>query len=190
MLSLWASLTCAHVFGELPRLQKEPEIAAFLTFHTCYSVAGHRSCNWRTGSRKVGALFRRGPGTSYFWADRVGRLQPKQAGSQSGFYWKHTDPVESLVMDAFQGLGTHRGVLTGRHQEAPLHRVWKLPLNEHLQAKSRTSACQEPSKVLVRVPAVPAGRMTWRRLLDRQGGTRGYIFTPLRNSFAPQDLWN
>lgn len=129
------------------------------------------------GRASASALSRGGPGTSYFWADRVGRLQPKQAGSQSGIYWKHTNTVESLATDALQGLGTHRGALTGRHQEAPLHRVWKLPPNEHLQAKSRTSACQEPNKVLVRVPAAPAGKRIWRRLLDRQGGTRGYIFT-------------
>lgn len=184
MLSLWAPLTCAHVFGELPSLQEEPEIAAFLTLHSRYSVAGHRTYNWSTGSRRGGgeetsasALFRREPGTSYFWANRVGRLQPKQAGSQSGIYWKHTNTVESLATDALQGLGTLHGALTGRHQEAPLHRVWKLPLNEHLQAKSRTSACQEPNKVLVRVPDAPAGKMIWRRLLDRQGGTRGYSFT-------------
>lgn len=93
--ALLVVMICA--FGELPGLQEEPEIAAFLTLHSCHSVAGHRSYN-------------------------------------------------------------------GRHQEAPLHRVWKLPLNEHLQAKSHTSACQEPSKVLVRVPATPAGKMTWRRL--------------------------
>lgn len=87
--ALLVVVICAHAFGELPGLQEEPQIAAFLTLHSCHSVAGHRSYN-------------------------------------------------------------------GRHQEAPLHRVWKLPLNEHLQAKSHTSACQEPSKVLVRVPATPA----------------------------------
>lgn len=102
--ALLVVVICAHAFGELPGLQEEPQIAAFLTLHSCHSVAGHRSYN-------------------------------------------------------------------GRHQEAPLHRVWKLPLNEHLQAKSHTSACQEPSKVLVRVPATPAnlappaGQTGWDRRL-------------------------
>lgn len=160
-------LTCAHAFGELPGLQEEPQIAAFLTLHSCHSVAGHRSYNWSTGGRCVGDL-----SLCTFWKGTWHKLfLGKQAGPRSGFYWKHTNTVESLAMDAFQGLGTRRGVLTGRHQEAPLHRVWKLPLNEHLQAKSHTSACQEPSKVLVRVPATPAnlappaGQTGWDRRL-------------------------
>lgn len=49
-------LTCAHAFGELPGLQEEPQIAAFLTLHSCHSVAGHRSYNWSTGGGCVGDL--------------------------------------------------------------------------------------------------------------------------------------
>lgn len=113
LLPLWDPLTCVHVFGELTCLQEEPEISAFLRLRSGHFVAGHRSYNWRAGSRRVvswgtlaPALFTRGPGTSYFWADRVGRAPAKTgAGSQLGLNRKHTNIEESLAMDAFQGLG-------------------------------------------------------------------------------------
>lgn len=45
-------LTCAHVRGELPRLQEEPEVAALLGLHAGHPVAGHGACNW--GAERAG----------------------------------------------------------------------------------------------------------------------------------------
>lgn len=38
--TLLALLICVHVFGELPGLQGEPEVVAFLRLHSCYPIAG------------------------------------------------------------------------------------------------------------------------------------------------------
>lgn len=110
--ALLVVVICAHAFGELPGLQEEPQIAAFLTLHSCHSVAGHRSYN-------------------------------------------------------------------GRHQEAPLHRVWKLPLNEHLQAKSHTSACDKSENAFHE--GVRLAGSIFLESLELEGGGRVYgsvLFPP------------
>lgn len=112
--ALWP-LTCTPVFGELPRLQEEPEVAASVRLHSGHPVAGHRTCDWGAGA--TGQL---GRGSCGLGRTRTENRDPVPGGGDARDHGLST-PVGTPRRKASVTSGDSGACQRGRHSPWGTH---------------------------------------------------------------------